>query len=73
MYNKVFVSYSITSDSATPWTVSCQTPLSIEFSRQQYWSGLPCSPPGDLPDPGMKPSYLVPPALAAGFFTTSAI
>ena len=57
----------------TPRTLVCQTPLSIEFSRQQYWSGLPCSPPGDLPDPGIKPSYLVPPALAAGFFTTSAI
>ena len=37
--------------SATPWTVACQAPLSIEFSRLEYWSGLPCLPPGDLPDP----------------------
>ena len=40
---------------ATPWTVACQTPLSTGFSRQEYWSGLPCPPPGDLPDPGIEP------------------
>ena len=40
---------------ATPWTVARQAPLSMEFSRQEYWSGLPCPPPGDLPDPGMEP------------------
>jgi len=39
------------------------------FSRQEYWSGLPCLPPGDLPPPGIKPSFLVSPALARGFFT----
>ena len=39
---------------ATPWTVACQTPLSMEFSRQEYWNGLPCPPPGDLPDPGIE-------------------
>ena len=38
-----------------PWTVACQTPLSIEFSRQEYWSGLPFTSPGDLPEPGIKP------------------
>ena len=38
-----------------PWTVACQALLSMEFSRQEYWSGLPCPPPGDLPDPGMEP------------------
>ena len=38
----------------TPWTVTCQAPLSMEFSRQEYWSGLPCPPPGDLSDPGIK-------------------
>jgi len=43
------------------------------FSRQEYWSGLPCSPPGDLPDPGIEPTSLMSPALAGGFFTTSAI
>ena len=42
------------------------------FSRQEYWSGLPCLPPGDLPDPGVEPAFPVSPALAGGFFTTSA-
>ena len=46
--------------------------LSVRFSRQEYWSGLPCPPPGDLPDPGIKPASLKSPALAGGFFTTSA-
>ena len=45
----------VTSDSATPCTETRQASLSIEFSRQEYWSGLPCSPPGDLPNPGIKP------------------
>ena len=49
-----------------------QAPLSMEFSRQEYWSELPCPPPGDLPDPGIKLESLVSPALAGGFFTTSA-
>ena len=45
----------VVSDSlATPWTVNCQASLSMEFSRQEYWSGLPCPPPGDLPNPGME-------------------
>ena len=39
----------------TPWTVACQAPLSMGFIRQGYWSGLPCSPPGDLPNPGIQP------------------
>ena len=38
-----------------PWTVACQAPLSMEFSRQEYWSGLPFPTPGDLPDPGIEP------------------
>ena len=41
---------------ATPWTVACQAPLSMRFPRQEYWSGLPFSSPGDLPDPGIEPS-----------------
>ena len=49
-----------------------QAPPSLGFSRQKHWSGLPCPPPGDLPDPGMKPTSLMSPALAGGFFTTSA-
>ena len=53
---------------ATLWTVACQAPLSMEFSRQEYWNGLPCPPPGDLPDPGIKPVSLTSPALAGGFF-----
>ena len=54
------------------WTVALQAPLSMGFSRQQYWSGLPCPPPGNLPNPGIKPTFLEFPALAGGFFTTSA-
>ena len=52
--------------------VAHQTPLSMGFSRQEYWSGLQCPPPEDLPDLGMKPMSLTPPALAGGFLTTSA-
>ena len=40
---------------AMTWTVACQTPLSMEFPKQEYWNGLPCPFPGDLPDPGFKP------------------
>ena len=39
----------------TPWTVAHQAPLSMGFIRQEYWSGMPCLPPGDLPNPGMEP------------------
>ena len=56
---------------ATPRAVPHQAPLSMGFSRQVYWSGLPCPPPGDLPDPGIEPMSLKSPALAAWFFTTS--
>ena len=41
---------------ATPWTVASQAPLSMGFSQQEYWSGLPCPSPGDLPHPGIKPA-----------------
>ena len=61
-------SHSVTSDSfATPWTVSRHTPLSMEFPRQEDWSGLLVPSPGDLPDSRMEP---VSPALAGGFLTT---
>ena len=50
----------------TPWTVAPQAPLSMGFSRQEYWRGLPCPPPGDLPDPGTEPMALISPALAGG-------
>ena len=57
---------------ATPWTVACWAPLSVEFSRQKYQSGLLCPPPGDLPDPGIETESLTSPALAGRFFTTGA-
>ena len=59
------------SNCATLWTVALQAPLSMGFSWQEYWSGLPCPPPGDLPNPGIEPTSLMSPALAGGFFTTS--
>ena len=53
----------------TLWTVARQVPLTMEFTRQEYWSGLPCPPPGDLPDPGIK--YMSPesPALQVDSLT----
>ena len=54
----------------TPWTVAHQVPLSMEFSRQDYWSGLPFPSPGDLPNPGIEPAS---PAWAGGFFDTSQV
>ena len=58
--------------SATLWTVAFQAPLSMGFSRQEYWSGLPCPPPGDPPNPGIETMSLMSAALAGGFLTTSA-
>ena len=55
----------------TPWIVALQAPLSMGFSRQEYWSGLPFPPPGDLPNPDIEPASLMSPALVGGFFTTS--
>ena len=55
----------------TPWTIAHEAPLSIGFSRQEYWSGLPFPPPEDLPDPGIESASLISPALAGDFFTTS--
>ena len=64
------LSHSVMSYSATPWAVACQSPLCMEFSGQEYWSGLPFPPPGNLPDPGIKPASPVSPALAGKFFIT---
>ena len=50
-----------------PWTVACQTPLSMGFFSQEYWSGLPFPPPGYLLDPGIEPESLASPALAGEF------
>ena len=61
---------SLMSNFATQWAVAFQAPLSMGFSRQEYQSGLPCPPSGDLPDPGIEPASLLSPALAGGFFIT---
>ena len=56
----------------TLWTVAHQAPLSMGFSWQEYWNGLPCTPPEDLSKPGIQPMSLMSPELAGMFFTTSA-
>ena len=53
------------------WTIACQAPLSVGFSRQEYWRGLPFPSPGDLPNPGIELTSLAFIALAGGFFTTA--
>ena len=68
----LYVSASVVSSSVRLWTVACQAPLSVGFSRQEHWSGLSFPSPGDLTDPGVKPTSPRSPALAGGFFTTSA-
>ena len=55
----------------TSWTVARQAPLSMGLFRQEYWSELPCPPPGDIPDSGIKPVSLTSPAVAGRFFTSS--
>ena len=72
MYACMLSRFSCVQLIATLWTVALQAPLSMGFPRQEYWSGLSFPPPGDLPNPGIEPASLTPPALAAGFFTTSA-
>ena len=64
--------YSVMSDSATLWTVAQQAPLSMGFSRQEYWGGLPFHFLGDLPILEIEPMSLVSPELAGKFFTTGA-
>ena len=55
----------------TTWTVAYQAPQSMGFPRQEYWSGLPFPPLGDLPNPGIEPTPPASPAMAGGFFTTT--
>ena len=55
---------------ATPWTVALQAPVSLGFSRQEYWDRLPFPTSRDLPDPGIRPASVVSPALAGRFFIT---
>ena len=69
MPGALYIRASVMSDSATLWTVAYQALMSMGYSRQEYWSGLPCPLARDLPDPGMKPMS---PALADGFFTAGA-
>ena len=59
------LSHLVVSESATLWTVAFQAPLSMRFSRQEYWSGLPFPSPGDLPNPGIEPASSMSPALQA--------
>ena len=59
------LSHSVVSDSAIIWTIACQSPVSMGFFRQEYCSGLPFPPPGDLLDPGIKPMSHVSPVLQA--------
>ena len=61
---------SAVSDSVTSWTVACQAPLSMEFSRQEYWRELLFPTPGDLPDPRVELMSLASLAVAGGFFST---
>ena len=63
---------SVMSNFAILWPVVRQASLCMGFSRKEYWSGLPCPPPGDLPKPGIKSESLMSPVLAGRFFTTSA-
>ena len=62
---------SVMSDDATLWTVAHQAPLPMGFSGQEYWHGLPCPPPEDLPNPGIEPESLASPALTGGFYAIS--
>ena len=61
----LFTCWVVSNSFVTPWTVAHQAPLSKAFSMQEYWSGLPCPPRGDLPNPGIKPASPVVPALEA--------
>ena len=61
-------SFQLCPSLVTSWTIARQVPSSIGFSRQEYWGGLPCPLPGDLPDPGIEPPSLMSPVLAGGWF-----
>ena len=67
----VCVLTSVVSKSAIPWSIAHQAPLTMGLSRQEYWSVLPCPPPGDPPNPGTEPASLMSPASAGMFFNTS--
>ena len=71
--SKESLSRSVVSDSATPWTLACQAPLSMGFSRQEHWNRLPFPPPGDLPDPWIGSGSPVSPALQADSFLSGSL
>ena len=71
LYHCVFYVASVMSNSLQPYGLAHQAPLSMGFSKQEYWSGLPCLPPEDLPNPGIEPAPLRSSALAGIFFTAS--
>ena len=66
-FSSIQFSRSVIPASASPWTVAHQTPQCMGFSRKEYWSGLPCPPLGDLPDPAIEPTSPASPALQADF------
>ena len=65
------LSHPVVSDCVTPWTVACQAPLSMGFSRQEYWSGLLCPPPEDVPDPEIEHASVMSLVLTGGFNSTT--
>ena len=65
------LSHSVVSDSAASWTVAHQASLSMKFSRQEYWRGVPFPPPGDLSNPGVEPASLASLTLEGRFFTAA--
>ena len=69
-FNNVCVHAQLCPTLCNPWTETYESPLSMEFPRQEYWSGLPFPPPGDLLDPGVEPTSPGSPTLAGRFFTT---
>ena len=71
MYACLLSHFSLVRLFATLWTVAHEAPLSLGFSRKEYWGRFPCPAPGDLPDSGIIPTSLMSPALAGGFFTTT--
>ena len=69
-YKGIYCKYKHTQLFATPWTIACQDPLSMGFSRQEYWNGLPFPSSEDLPDQGSNPHLLQVSYFAGRFFTT---
>ena len=69
----LLLSCSVVPNSVTMWTVAYQAPVTMGFSRPEYWSGVPFPTPGDIPNPGIEPTFLASPALAAVFQSLSCV